>query len=348
MMSDLTIITSQDNEKWDNIVKSFKDYDIYYLCGYAKAFQIHGDGEPLLFYYENDDLRGINVVMKRDIAQDPHLIGKISKSTYFDFSTPYGYGGWILEGKGCHSALYAAYVDWCVKNNIVSEFVRFHPILANHIYADGFYEVIPLGNTIAMDLSSSEVIWENLTSRNRNMIRKAQKSGVRIFNGCSTVLYDTFREIYNITMDKNDADEYYYFSSDFYRSILNDLSQNARLFYAEKDGEIIAASIFLWANDRMNYHLSGSKRNFQNIAPCNLLLYEAAFWGSVNGYKTLHLGGGVGSGEDSLFAFKKSFYRGKSYRYYIGKKIFSQKIYDELVSRRPDLFESNFFPRYRA
>ena len=105
----------------------------------------------------------------------------------------------------------------------------------------------------------------------------------------------------------------------------------------------------LVANGRMNYHLSGSLREFANLAPSNLLLYQAAMWGNLQGCKTLYLGGGVGSGEDSLFKFKKAFYRGEDLpRFHIGKKIFDREKYDELVSLRNDIPESGFFPKYRA
>ena len=115
-----------------------------------------------------------------------------------------------------------------------------------------------------------------------------------------------------------------------------------------EDGTIIAASIMLSANGYMNYHLSGSRRDYQHLAPTNLLLYEAALWGCANGCRSLHLGGGVGSGEDSLYKFKRAFYREEPLRYHIGKKIFSQEKYQELVEMRTDLPESGFFPRYRA
>lgn len=82
--------------------------------------------------------------------------------------------------------------------------------------------------------------------------------------------------------------------------------------------KVIAASIMLAANGRMNYHLSGSLREDSNMAPTNLLLYEAALWGVANGCKILYLG--VGVGEDSLFKFKKAFYRNDDLkRFYIGK-----------------------------
>lgn len=149
-------------------------------------------------------------------------------------------------------------------------------------------------------------------------------------------------------MDKDNAEDYYYFGEDFYRSILNDLRQNAQVFYAVYEDKIIAASIMLAANGYMNYHLSGSIRKYSNLAPTNLLLYEAALWGCANGCCSLYLGGGVGSGEDSLYKFKKAFYRLDDVkRFHIGKKIFIQDKYDELLGFR-GLVDSRFFPKYRA
>lgn len=343
----LKVYTIEQAKEWDVIVRTFKDYDVYWLSGYVKAFMIHGDGDPLLFFFEDKNVRGINVVLKRDIAKNKHFKGIISENTYFDFSTPYGYGGWIIEGDNKDS-LFSAYEKWCNKNGIISEFVRFHPVVGNNIFSEKNYEVIPLGQTIAMDLSSPEVIWENIISKNRNMIRKAEKSGVKIFNGRSDELYKAFIDIYNSTMERDLAEEYYYFKPEFYNSICYDLAENAQIFYAVKDGEIIAASIMIAANGKMNYHLSGSKFEYRNLAPSNLLLYKAALWGCANGYKSFHMGGGVGSGEDNLFKFKKSFYRKDDLcRFYIGKKVYLQDKYDELLALREPT-NSNYFPKYRA
>jgi lipid II:glycine glycyltransferase (peptidoglycan interpeptide bridge formation enzyme) len=151
-------------------------------------------------------------------------------------------------------------------------------------------------------------------------------------------------------MDKDNASEYYYFSKEFYQSVLNDLPYNTQLFYAVLDGKVIAASIMLAENGYMNYHLSGSIREYSSLAPTNLLLYHAALWGEANGCKTLYLGGGVGSGEDSLFKFKRSFYRGDTlHRFHIGKKILNEELYEMLMNMRDDITErGRFFPEYRA
>ncbi len=344
----LFIYTIEQSSEWDRVVKSFASYDIYYLSGYVKAFKIHGDGEPILFYYEDKNLRGINVVMKRDIADDFRFSEKLEKGKYFDFITPYGYGGWLVEGCGDTTKLFDAYERWCQENNIVSEFVRYHPILNNCENSKPFYDVVMLGGTIAMDLSSQEVIWENLTSKNRNMVRKAIKSGVKIYHGQFPEIYKTFREIYDQTMDSDNAADYYYFGDAFYESILYDLRNEAQMFWAELDGKVIATSIMIFSNGYMNYHLSGSLREYQNLAPSNLLLYEAALWGCSNGYKSLHLGGGVGSKEDSLFKFKSAFNRNEPHRFGIGKKIFLQDVYQNLEKINDQPLKEGFFPKYRG
>lgn len=348
----LCVYSLEQAEQWDYVVQTFRDYNVYYLSGYVKAFKIHGDGEPLLFFYDGVGkegiVRGINIVMKRDISCDPHFSDKIEKGKLFDFSTPYGYGGWLIEGEDVEQ-LFNEYEQWCQENGIISEFVRFHPIVKNYIYNTKYYNVKALGETIAMDLTSVEVIWKNISSKNRNVIRKAIKSGVKIYNGRYPEIYERFREIYNNTMDKNNADPYYYFKSEFYNSILNDLSKNAQIFYAQiPDGTIIAASIIVGANGILNYHLSGFLQEYGSLAATNLLLYEVALWGNANGYKLLYLGGGVGAGEDNLFKFKRAFYKGELYKFYIGKKIFNEKYYGTLIRMREHLPQSDFFPRYKA
>ena len=51
----IKIYSIKEAKKWDELVRTFADYDVYYLSGYVKAFQIHGDGEPQLFYYNSNE-----------------------------------------------------------------------------------------------------------------------------------------------------------------------------------------------------------------------------------------------------------------------------------------------------
>lgn len=342
----IQIIEISKSKQWDDIVCSFPEYDVYYLSGYVKAFQRHGDGEPHLLFYEQNGFRAIYVYMKRNTAVEG----------WFDSITPYGYGGVLFEGDKSETnikAFWDVYVQKMKEENIVCNFVRYHPVLANAVPMKVVCEVIDLGKTVAFHLDSPELIWQNIVPKNRNMIRKAEKNGIEIHNAADKALFKDFVQIYNATMDKDNADDYYYFGEDFYKSIHEELAGNYEMFYATYKGKIVAMSIMLFANKQMHYHLSGSILEYRNLAPSNLLLYKAALWGCEHGYKTLHLGGGVGSGEDNLYKFKAAFNRESDYQFSIAKMIFDQEKYDALVldrvKRNPEFNkESMFFPLYRS
>lgn len=342
----IRIVGLQSALEWDSIVRSFSRHDVYYLNGYVKAFQINGDGDPFLLYYEGAGSRAIYVYIRRKTA----LEGR------YDSITPYGYGGVLFDSEVLYDELkvfWEEYKEIMLSQGIVDNFVRYHPILCNARPMRQVSDVVDLGKTVAMDLASHELIWENITSKNRNMIRKAEKNGVVIDHGKDYSLFTDFRQIYNSTMAKDHAEGYYFFGKEFYDSIYKDLDDNYELFFAKYDGKIIAMSIMLFCNHQMHYHLSGSLSEYRSLAPSNLLLYKAALWGCEQGFKTFHLGGGVGSSEDSLYKFKAAFNRHSGCQFSIGKEVFDQECYDELVCLRkvsdPDFdAESHFFPLYRA
>lgn len=347
------IIDKNDIKTWNEVIKGFSEFDVYYLYEYAKAFEIHGDGEPILIYYQENTFKATKVVMKRKI---PYSDLSNNNETIYDVVTPYGYGGFLIEGYFTSENLknfYSKYSDFLSLNNIIAEFTRFHPIIGNEKYLTDNYPCVELGRTVSIQLNSEKEIWDNFTSKNRNMIRKAQKSGVSIKHGLTKQLFDKFMDMYNRTMDNDSASKYYYFSNKFYDSILNDLRENAEIFYAVFNNEIIAMSIMIFANKTMHYHLSGSLKEYRHLAPSNFLLYEAAIWGLNMGYTTFHLGGGLGSAEDNLFKFKASFNKSFTHKFTIGKYIYDQKYYDLLVNDRkqndPTFNEkSSFFPLYRS
>ena len=143
----IRIIDLSHSDEWDAIVSTFSNHDIYYLSGYTKAFHIHGDGDPMLLYYEENGLRAIYVYMRRSTAIEG----------IYDSITPDGYGGVLFEGDTSESNLQAfwmAYLEEMAKEHIVDNFVRYHPVLKNAGPMKPISNIIDLGKTIAMDLTS--------------------------------------------------------------------------------------------------------------------------------------------------------------------------------------------------
>lgn len=352
----IKIITFENKSEWDKTVASFGSHDVYFFHGYVEAFMLHGDGDPILIDYESTEMRGLYVAMKRDLSVLPWTTGKFHTGMWYDLTTPYGYGGWIFEGEVTEANLRSfssEYKNFMLENNCVSNFVRYSPVLKNAEPLKPVSRVIDLGKTIAIDLSSRDLIWNNIKSKNRNMIRKARKNGVTIEH-CkpTTELMATFKQIYDEAMRCDNAVDYYFFKDSFYQSIIDSLCDNTEVFYALKDGKIIAMSIILHANGLMHYHLSGTMAEYRKYAPTNLLLYEAALWGHDNGFKLFHLGGGVGSGEDSLYKFKAAFNRNSDYQFSIGQEVFNPGVYNQLVEWRKETdpsfdCDSAYFPVYR-
>jgi hypothetical protein len=97
-----------------------------------------------------------------------------------DFETAYGYGGPIYncEDEEFITTALTALKTYCSDNEYVAGFVRFHPLLQNQKFFDVIGSVIIDRKTVAIDLSqTTDEVWKNeIHSKNRNVIRKAEKA----------------------------------------------------------------------------------------------------------------------------------------------------------------------------
>ena len=207
------IYTIEKTADWDKAVLSFPNYDIYYLSGYLRGFEIHGDGNPILVYYEGDGLRGMCAFMLRDIA-DVEWVDGIKKGQYFDAVTPYGYGGWLMDGDCLEEKLNVFWNEYKVfmrEQKIVCAFSRWCPWLKNQEMMRGRSNIIDLANTIFIDTTTVDGIMDNIKSKDRSTIRKAVKNGITVELSDNPALFEEFIEIYNGTMLKDNAEKYYFF-----------------------------------------------------------------------------------------------------------------------------------------
>lgn len=279
--------------------------------------------------------------MQSDVADSPRFKGLIKPTSYYDLQTPYGYGGPLSDSPISDKAQINFLKEmgrYTKEHKIVSQFVRFHPILMNHEVAPLVFETRYLHDTIYIDTESTELILKNMDSKNRNMVRKAIKNGINIEKR-NINQYQDFLPIYYETMKKDKADEYYFFGEEYFEAQWG-LRDNAKIFYAIKEGSPIAAAIMYFNDQYVHYHLAGTSTEYRKYAPSNLLLYEVACWASQQGIKKFHLGGGI-TQDDNLFGFKKQFNKNGRLPFVIGRTIFSQDTYNELIEIRK-VSESTF------
>lgn len=339
-----------ERDKWRSIYQSLDIIDIFYDPEYARLFELHGDGEPFLFvYYQSPVDIVIYPFLKRSLRQS-HIFPDIDLNLY-DISSPYGYGGYLRNSELIDmEKFYDCFHNYCKNNNIISEFIRFHPIIDNIRYAPKNIDIKKYNQTIVIDLNKNEEeILKGMSQSCRNSIRKALKNNITINNDNKFKRLDIFYKYYYDTMKRLEAYDYYYFKYTWFQEMINLLKDKVYLFHAYFENTIIASAIFLIQPPFIHYFLTGALFEKRHLAANNLLLYEVALWAQKRGLKYFHLGGGS-SPDDSLFRFKASFSPCKK-DFFIGGVVHHQEYYNYMCRMR---FQGEkikediiYFPLYR-
>jgi len=315
-------------KNWDSFLLSFPNefYDIYFEEKYVKLYETENN-EALCFICEENNKKLLFPFLKRNFLYDGQI--------YSDFETAYGYGGPIYNVFDNEFILRSliSFRSYCIDNNYIAGFVRFHPLLNNYTGFNSIGKSFLDRHTIAVDLSLSEDdIWmKEIHTQNRSTIKKGIKSGLKFIIDKEYKYLNDFIKLYNSTMGKVDADTFFYFPDNYYSSFKTDI-KNSFLGLVSLNDEILSAAIFFYSKEYGHYHLSGSDSNYLKVSPNNFMIYEASKVMKSLGVKKFHLGGGLNSDpHNSLYQFKSKFSRSR-YDFYIGKSIFNQKIHKILCN----------------
>lgn len=318
--------------------------DIYYLPEWLSLYA-QRDGEDFGYYtLQCEHGTVIYPYVKR---KAPALVeGK----QYYDIITPYGFNGPYIAECSCKSKLLEAFdadfSAYCEQNEIIAEYVRFSPWLKNGDDFCELYSIRKSNKTVAIDLTVSDFLADEIKSKRRNLIRLAQKEGVAVSFDFSGKSSEKFYELYQNTVIKNDIGSYYQFPYSFIQEHFSSIKNKVFIANAEADGRVVSSSIFIHHGENLHYHLSANDYSAMKYQGNSLLLYEAALWGKENGFKYLHLGG-VGAAAKSLMDFKMSFTHSEGFPFYVGTKVRNASVYDALAKMHCDS-ETNYFPVYRG
>ena len=323
--------------------------DIYFEPNYGKLYEKMENGKCEEFKFEKEYGTIRHMYIKRQIPISCN--GK----NYYDLVTPYGYGGpFIVEcSPGMEKKLLQEFKcefhKYCLENDIISEFVRFHPLIDNANDFFDCYDVCHIRNTIGTNLKDySQPIEIEFSKSCIKNIKKALKNGV-VFNVIeSPDNLGDFKEIYYSTMERNNASEYYYFDDEYFLKCLNLFKDNIVLVEATYNSKTIAMGLYFIYDNIIHVHLSGTLSEYLKLSPAYILRYGITMWGKEKGYSIIHHGGGrSNSNNDSLYLFKRQFGNNTQFKFHIGKKIWNEEIYTKLCDIVGVDKNTDFFPAYR-
>ena len=107
------------------------------------------------------------------------------------------------------------------------------------------------------------------------------------------------------------------------------LGERARLFVTKFNGEVAGALIAIEHGPFLHAHLTGINAQLVAYSPLKVLLDDIRAWGTRQGLKSFHLGGGLGGRADTLYEFKRKF-SPLTHEFYTGSWILDPERYREL------------------
>ena len=336
-------------ETWDRCARAFGD--VYYERGYLRVAALNEAGPVELALFEH----GAGTMLYPFVRRPLEALGNPGGGARFDLVTPYEYGGPLPvapEDGGARALLQGAFAkafsEWCRDSGVVSEFVRFHPLLANHRGAEQHYDLrFCCANVVIYLAQDDEAMLAAMRSSARRAVHAAARRGCRVARLPATPAEAArFGALYRSSMDRLGARQEYYFS-DGYFAALAGIGNVAPLFAAvTEEGDLAAASVGVAGRRFAHHHLTGADRRFNDLKPANLLVFELARHFREQGCRLLHLGGAAAS-QPGIKAFKEGFSPDRR-DYFVGCRIFNVAAYRALSAQRgidPD--EAGHFPAYR-
>lgn len=328
------ILSLKDKQEWNKYFEllPIEQQDVYYTPEYYQLYEDKGDGQAECFVYLLDG----KLVLYPYLTNSVNKLGYTLDEEYYDIQGCYGLNG-PISNTSDSEFIYRfqnEFNEMCKKRNIITEFTRFNPLLRNNVlFRDN--EVIHVGDTvnIRLDIDINE-IWLKSYSRDiRRIINKGKELGyvaeLKLLSEANEDEFDQFIKIYFSTLNRNNAEEFYYFDKDFLFNMKEKMGGNVLFGIIYFEGKAIASSINPFKGVNGYGFLGGSYREYQKVSPftfmMNCVIGKLQDLGICNYF--------LGGGEDSILKYKKSFNKNDLRKFYIRKKIHNRDVYDNVIEQ---------------
>lgn len=145
------------------------------------------------------------------------------------------------------------------------------------------------GRTVKIPLGDDDAILKRMHQKTRYNVRLAQRRGVtvRAGNGSDSSI-DTF---YQLLRDTSGRNEFGIHSQSYYSDFMKEFGSNARLLFAEADGQVGAAIIAASFGNEAIYMYGASSSQHRAHGAAFFLQFEAMRWAREQGCLTYDLWG---------------------------------------------------------
>ena len=333
-----------DSPAWATALRRTK-HDFYHLADYCRLSAESDGGTAIALVVESGSHLFFLPLVQRTVPEHADL---------FDVTSPYGYPGPVLSTGASQSFLLSAFqtaLEMLRERGCIALFLRMHPLLNSGIPPLPGGQLQAHGETVVIDLRCTpEEMWKQTRSGHRNEINRALRAGHTFTLDPEWKSIERVAELYLQTMQRVGATDYYLFKLPYFERLRDALGPHGMLATVEIENVIAAGAVFTVCDGLAQYHLSGSDADFRKQQPTKLLLHQTRLHGHHAGWHSLHLGGGAGASEDSLFRFKAGFSAGRA-RFQSWRAVLNESEYLRCCSERGLSWAGEldgYFPLYRS
>ncbi len=348
MNGEFKVLKREDLSVWMDHYKRLNTKAVYHHPRYVELMADHFDGEPELLIYQEEEDFIYYPYYKREIG-DLDFVD--NNKGWYDTISSWYYGGPIISSKdGDKGSLIEGFNQnlsrFREESNIISEFVRFDPLIENH---DLFSALEPRMDrkTVYVELDQTEEdIWNNFESRNRRAIRQAKETDIEIEHSEYIDEFRSWSKIYKNAMEARDAADHYRFSFEFFKKILMENSELFDFLVAMYQDEVIGGFIMAYDDNWGHHYLSASNPDYWDKRVNNLMFYKVILHAKDKGLDIFDFQGG----RPGVFKFKKGFSPTRG-DFYLGKVVHDEERYEKLVKMAEGSgveIDEDFFPEYRT
>ena len=328
-MADSVIIPARMSTKWREAMRNVPLFDPCCLPEYCEASCFEQpNSEALLWYYKAGDRHLIYPFIKSEIKKDLLEVAGIDGPAY-DIQTPYGYGGpqATSSDPSFLTAAWEEFDELAEEENIIAEFCRLSIARPNQQFLHPKMSV-QFNRNAAITNFSANTDELFIQMQNRKAARKAAKNG---FVACSVkpeIYVDEFQKIYQKTMVRKSAKDFFFFSPSYFTKLLQLNSDEQGMVAVFDGGRLVAGALVLFGSGIAIYHLAASDHNYLKFGVNNVVLAGVNDLARARGMDILVLGGGsTTSPDDGLLGFKKQ-HASEIVPFCIGTRVLNHQKYE--------------------
>ena len=167
------------------------------------------------------------------------------------FQGAYGYNGVLFSTLDNEfvQTFFDAFESFCANQNIIAEFVRMGFFFNSKFHLRENFSVLFNQKNIVVNLLNDNIWKDSYEYSTRKNINKALSYNLEFHkNNGEKISFDhleTFINLYKNTMQRNNADEYYYFNHEYFKNLALFLGTKAFFYFASYNNKMITCEAVL-------------------------------------------------------------------------------------------------------